>query len=41
MDADEKRTVEEAVKKLLKDREKEDKDRQNRRNNMIIFGLAE
>ena len=38
MGAGEKRTVEEAVQKSLKDG---DKDKQNRRNNVIIFGLAE
>ena len=40
-DNTEKRTVEEAVEKCLWDRETEEKDRQNRRNNIIVFGLPE
>ena len=39
MDISEKRTVEEVIEKSLKNRESEEKDRQNRRKNIIIFGL--
>ena len=41
MDTSEKRTVEEVIEKSLKNRESEEKDRQNRRKNIIIFGLPE
>ena len=41
MDISEKRTVEGVIKKSLKNRESEEKDRQNRRKNIIIFGLPE
>ena len=40
MDISEKRTVEEVIKKSLKNRESEEKDRQNRRKNIIIFRLT-
>ena len=33
--------MEEAIEKQLRDRENEEKDRQNRRNNIIAFGLPE
>ena len=33
--------MEEAIEKQLRDRENEEKDRQNRRNNIIVFGLPE
>ena len=41
MDISEKRTVEEVIEKSLKNRESEEKDRQNRRKNIIIFRLSE
>ena len=41
MDISEKRTVEEVIEKSLKNRESEERDRQNRRKNIIIFGLPE
>ena len=41
MDLSGKRTVEEVIEKSLKNRESEEKDRQNRRKNIIIFGLCE
>ena len=41
MDISEKRTVEEVIEKSLKNRESEEKDRQNRRKNIIIIGLPE
>ena len=41
LETPEKKTVEEAIEKQLKDRENEEKDRQNRRNNIIVFGLPE
>ena len=41
MDISEKRTAEEVIEKSLKNRESEEKDRQNRRKNIIIFGLPE
>ena len=41
MDTSEKRTIEEVIKKSLKNRESEEKNRQNRRKNIIIFGLPE
>ena len=41
MDISEKGTVEEVIEKSLKNRESEEKDRQNRRKNIIIFGLPE
>ena len=41
MDSNEKRTVEEVVEKSLKDRDSEEKERQNRRKNTIIFELPE
>ena len=41
METPEKKTVEEAIEKQLRDRENEEKDRQNRKNNIIIFGLPE
>ena len=41
MDSNEKRTVEEVVQKSLKDRDSEEKERQNRRKNTIIFELPE
>ena len=37
----EKKTVEEVIEKQLRDRENEEKDRQNRKNNIIVFGLPE
>ena len=40
MDISEKRTVE-VIEKSLKNRESEENDRQNRRKNIIIFGLPE
>ena len=41
METPEKKTVEEAIEKQLRDRENEEKDRQNRKNNIIVFGLPE
>ena len=41
LETPEKKTVEEAIEKQLRDRENEEKDRQNRRNNIIVFGLPE
>ena len=41
MDLSGNRTVEEVIEKSLKNRESEEKDRQNRRKNIIIFGLRE
>ena len=41
LETPEKKTVEEAIEKQLRDRENEEKDRQNRRNNIIAFGLPE
>ena len=41
METPEKKTVEEEIERQLRDRENEEKDRQNRRNNMIVFGLPE
>ena len=41
METLEKKTVEEAIEKQLRDRENEEKDRQNRKNNIILFGLPE
>ena len=40
-DSNEKRTVEDVVEKSLKDRDSEEKERQNRRRNIIIFELPE
>ena len=40
-DTAEKITVEETIEKSLKDRDSEERDRQNRRKNIIIFGLSE
>ena len=40
-DSNEKRTVEEVVEKSLKDKDSEEKERQNRRKNIIIFELPE
>ena len=40
MEAPEKRTVEEFIEKLLKERDNEEKERQNRRN-IIVFELPE
>ena len=36
-----KKTVEEEIERQLRDRENEEKDRQNRRNNIIVFELPE
>ena len=41
VDSNEKKTVEEVVEKSLKERDNEEKERQNRRKNIIIFGLPE
>ena len=41
MENPEKKTVEEAIEKQLRDRENEEKDRPNRKNNIIVFGLPE
>ena len=41
MDISKKRTVEEVIEKSLQNRESEEKDRQNRRKDIIIFGLPE
>ena len=41
METPEKRTVEEEIERQLRDRENEEKGRQNRRNNIIVFGLPE
>ena len=41
VNSNEKRTVEEVVKKSLKDRDNEEKEWQNRRKNIIIFELPE
>ena len=41
LETPEKKTVEEAIEKQLRDRENEQKDRQNRMNNIIVFGLPE
>ena len=41
METPEKKTVEEVIEKQLRDRENEEKDRQNRKNNIIVFGLPE
>ena len=41
METQEKKTVEEVIEKQLRDRENEEKDRQNRKNNIIVFGLSE
>ena len=41
MDTPEKRTVEEVITKSLKERDKEGKERQNRRRNIIIFELPQ
>ena len=37
METPEKKTVEEVIEKQLRDRENEEKDRQNRKNNIIIY----
>ena len=39
MDTSEKRTVEEVITKSLKERDKDEKERQNRRRNIIVFEL--
>ena len=41
VESNEKRTMEEVVEKSLKDRDSEEKERQNRRKNIIIFELPE
>ena len=41
METPEKKSVEEVIEKQLRDRENEEKDRQNRKNNIIVFGLPE
>ena len=41
METPEKKTVEEVIEKQLRDRENEEKDRQNRKNHIIVFGLPE
>ena len=41
METPKKKTVEEAIEKQLRDRENEEKDRQNRKNNTIVFGFPE
>ena len=41
MQTQEKKTVEEVIEKQLRDRDNEEKDRQSRKNNIIIFGLPE
>ena len=41
MDTPEKRTVEEVIVKSLKERDNEEKERQNRRRNIIVFELSE
>ena len=41
METPDKNTVEEAIEKQLRDRENEEKDRQNRKNNILVFGLPE
>ena len=41
MDTPEKRTVEEVIAKSLKERDNEEKERQNRRRNIIVFELPE
>ena len=41
METPENKTVEEAIEKQLRDRENEEKDRQNRKNNIIVFELPE
>ena len=41
MDTPEKRTVEEVIAKTLKERDNKEKERQNRRRNIIIFELPE
>ena len=41
MEAPETRTVKEVIEKLLKERDSEEKERQNRRKNIIVFELPE
>ena len=41
MDTPEKRTVQEVIVKSLKEKDNEEKERQNRRRNIIVFELPE
>ena len=41
MEAPENRTVKEVIEKSLKERDNEEKERQNRRRNLIVFELPE